>query len=65
MLRRCTRRTTELVAFDVGHVELADDVAEDDRAVAGHHNHRSTRNGSKGIPLSFGPDGEWCADGQV
>jgi hypothetical protein len=31
--------------------ELADDVAEDDRAVAGHHNHPSTRNGLPSAPL--------------
>jgi hypothetical protein len=33
-----------LVALDVEHVELAGDVAEYDRAVAGHHNHPSIRN---------------------
>src|SRR5215471_2481705 len=36
--------TAALAALDVEHVELADQVAEDDRAVAGHYNHPSTRN---------------------
>jgi hypothetical protein len=33
-----------LVALYVEHVELADEVAEDGGALAGHHNHPSTRN---------------------
>jgi hypothetical protein len=32
MPRRCTSRTTELVAFDSDHGELADNVVEDDDA---------------------------------
>jgi ribosomal protein L39E len=37
-------RTFALVTRDAQHVELAGDVAENDRAVARYHNHRSTRN---------------------
>jgi hypothetical protein len=36
--------TSALVTSDAQHRQLADDVAECDRAVAGHHNHPSTRN---------------------
>jgi hypothetical protein len=33
-----------LVALDVEHIELADQIAEDEGAVAGHYSHPSTRN---------------------
>jgi hypothetical protein len=33
-----------LVALDGKDVELADDLAEDDRALSGHYSHPSTRN---------------------
>ena len=36
--------TTALVGLDVEHVELADQVAEYDRAAVEHHSHPSTRN---------------------
>ena len=36
--------TSALVTSDAQHGQLADDVAECDRAVSGHHNHPSTRN---------------------
>jgi len=36
--------TVALIALDVEHVELADQVAEDDRAITRHHSHPSTRN---------------------
>jgi hypothetical protein len=36
--------TVALIALDVEHVELADQVAENDRAITRHHSHPSTRN---------------------
>src|SRR5215469_5892407 len=36
-------RASALVTSDAQHSQLADDVAEDDGAIAGHHNHPSTR----------------------
>jgi hypothetical protein len=39
-----TAETTAFVALDGNNVELADNVAEYDRAVARHHSHPSTRN---------------------
>jgi hypothetical protein len=37
-------RATAFVALDAQDSELANDVTEDDGAIAGHHNHPSTRN---------------------
>jgi hypothetical protein len=49
-------RTTAFVALDAQNGELTNDVTECDRAVAGHHNHPSTRNRSKSISLSSSPN---------
>ena len=61
MARSSPSTGSRLDAENAARVCGIDDIAEDDRAVAGHHNHPSTRNGSKGISLSFGPDGECAA----
>ena len=37
-VKRIAPASAALVALDAQHVELADNVAEDDRAVSGHHN---------------------------
>jgi hypothetical protein len=42
-INRILAGASALVALDPQNGELADDVAECDRAVAGHHNHSSTR----------------------